>query len=388
MAAKLLLLKWTEDHIKNNFCSLPFGHTTVTTNGNFAVCCLHNAPPEHQVNINKHKITYWLKSDYLQQVRQYFHDNKRHPGCNLCWINEDRGQDSMRTRTEKEYKILGVNENTELPVNIEVQLGNLCNLTCLMCSETYSSAILAENIKLKINQRTQEEFKWSETGYDNLQEIISTGPKVLTVIGGEPFYNKKFLSILETLSPESCRHTLLHVVTNATQWNNQWATALKKFKLVRIMFSIDAIDELYEYMRYPGVWKETNLNVDRIITGSNIKPLVNTVVQNLNIGSLGSIIKWCQEKNLYLQLDQLIEPKWLSITNLPRHLKLKAIEHLETILTWELTEHLSNQITSYHTQLTKSLEYPDDLTAWADFQTQVGMRDLARNNSHRRFLEY
>lgn len=388
VTVQLLLLIWTEDRIKNNFCSLPFGHTTVTTNGNFAICCIHDAPAGSRVNINHEKIDRWLKSDYLQEVQQAFRNGERHPGCNKCWIAEDLGQSSMRNRTEKEYKILGVNESTEFPVNIEVQLGNLCNLSCLMCSEIFSSAILAENIKLKINNHTQDDFKWNDIGFENLQDIISTGPKVLTVIGGEPFYNKKFLEILESLPPEACRQTLLHIVTNATQWNDRWADALKKFKLVRMMFSIDGTGSLYEYIRYPAVWETTNSNIDQIVAGNNIKPLVNTTVQNLNIGSIGSIIQWSKEKNLYLQLVQLIKPSWLTITNLPRHLKIDAIAHLETVLGWDLTDHQRQQLTSYHTQLTDSLAYPDDLAAWNDFQTQIGMRDSLRNNSHKRFLNY
>jgi molybdenum cofactor biosynthesis enzyme MoaA len=376
------------DHINSsdNFCALPFGHTTITTNGNYAVCCIHKTPTDSQVNINHSKLTPWLKSDYLQQVRQSFRNQERHPGCNSCWINEDLGLASMRNRTAKEYKILGVDEYTKFPVNIEVQLGNLCNLTCLMCSEKYSSAILAENIKLKINRHNQDDFKWSETAFDNLQDIIATGPKVLTVIGGEPLYNKKFLSILEALPQESCRNTLLHIVTNATQWNERWQAALQKFKLVRMMFSIDGTEHLYEYMRYPGVWNETELNIDQIITGSNIKPLVNAVIQNLNIGSIGSIIQWAKKRNLYLQLDQLIEPSWLNIINLPRHLKLNAVKHLETVLEWDLTDHLRQQLTSCYTQLTNSLEHPDNLAAWMEFQTQVGARDLVRNNSYKQFL--
>lgn len=373
---------------KNNYCALPFGHTTVTTNGNFAVCCLHDAPKEFQVNINHHDLTYWVKSDYLQQVRQSFRNNERHPGCKSCWINEDLGQESMRLRTIKEYKILGVSQSTEIPVDFEIQIGNLCNLSCLMCNEKYSSSILAENIKLKINQHTQDDFKWSDTAFENLQKIISSGPKIFNVLGGEPLYNKKFLELLESLSYDSCKNTMLQIVTNGTQWNSRWKEVLKKFKLVRIMFSVDATDDLYEYMRYPGVWKETDSNIADIITGDNIKPLVNCTVQNLNIGSLGSVVQWAEEKNIYLQLCQLLEPTWLSLTNLPRHLKIDTISHLETVLQRNLTDHLRQQITSYHAQLTKSLDQPDDLEAWKTFQTQVGMRESLRNNSHKRFLNY
>ena len=384
----LSLLKWMADHINSsdNFCALPFGHTTITTNGNYAVCCIHKTPTDFQVNINHSELTQWLKSDYLQQVRQSFLNGERHPGCRTCWINEDLGQVSMRNTTATEYKILGVAKTTKIPVNIEIQLGNLCNLSCLMCDENNSSLILAENIKLKINQHSQEDFKWTEIGFKNLQDIISIGPKILTILGGEPFYNKKLLSILESLPQESCQNTLLHIATNATQWNPRWAEALKKFNLVRMMFSIDATESLYEYIRYPGVWKETNLNIDQIMSGNNIKPLVNTTIQNLNIGSIGTIIQWSKEKNLYLQLTQLRQPRWLTITNLPRHLKINAIAHLETVLEWDLTVYLKQQLTSYHTQLTDSLEYPDNLEYWIEFQTQIGLRDMVRNNSYKQFL--
>lgn len=370
----------------NNFCALPFGHTNIGTQGEFEVCCYHSTPQEYRININNKRIDHWLDSQYLQQVQKSFIDNQRHPGCNACWQREDLNLTSIRQRTAREYQILGVNKNTTYPVNIEIQLGNLCNLKCLMCNENWSSSILAENIKLKINNSQQKDFRWTDTGIQNLKDIISRGVRVLNIRGGEPFYNKDFLKIIESLPEDSCQNTILHITTNGTQWNEQWANALKKFRLVRMMFSVDAIDDLYEYIRFPGQWNQTQSNIDKIIQGKNIKPLIHCTVQNLNIGSIGKLIQWCQEKNLYLQFEQLTDPSWLELTNLPKPLKLKAIEHLSNISIHTLSDHLKQQIGSYYAQLTESLQKSDNLELWNQFQTQITLRDQCRNNSYRQFL--
>lgn len=370
----------------DNFCAFPFGHTTVSTNGDFSVCCIHNTPKEHVVNINNNRFDQWNQSEYLQEVRTAFRNNQQHPGCHVCWQKEKVGQVSMRTRNLREYQILGVTEATEFPVEVEVQLGNLCNLKCLMCNEHESSGILAENIQLGINKYNQQDFHWSEQAFTNLQELTSTGLKVLSIRGGEPFYNKPLLDIIENLPDEACSRTMLHISTNATVWNRRWQQALKKFKLVRLMFSVDAVGDLYEYIRFQGQWHETNTNIDQMSTGSNIKSLVHCVVQNLNIHEIGQVIQWAKEKNLYLQLEPLNHPSWLTITNLPAPLKQRAISHLEQVLLWNLADHEKEFLTVCHSQLVDSLQKPFDFELWNTFQTQIGLRDRLRNNSYLRFL--
>lgn len=372
--------------VSNNFCALPFGHTRIGTTGDFAVCCYHLTPEPYRININNNKIDHWLESDYLKEVKQSFRDGQQHPGCSTCWKSENLGLSSMRNRITNEYQILGVNESTNYPVNIEIQLGNLCNLKCLMCNENWSSSILAENIKLKINTHQQKDFQWSSEGFDNLEEIIAQGPRVLNIRGGEPFYNKDLLQIIENLSTKACNQTVLHITTNATQWSDRWTKALTRFKLIRIMFSIDAIGDLYEYIRFPASWTDTQTNINEMVKCSNIKPMVHCTVQNLNIGVIGSVIQWSKEKKLYLQLEQLSQPDWLILTNLPRQSKINAIQHLENVLQWDLPDYLKQQIVSYHTQITESLTESTDSLLWTQFRAHITLRDQHRNNSYKRFL--
>jgi len=378
---------------KENFCPLPFSHAAILTDGAYQICCLHETPTEHRLNINKVPIDDWKKSNYVNEVKNSFLENQKHPGCNGCWTRESWGQSSLRHRTTNEYSLFKVDAGKidakfDKLITVEVQLGNLCNLTCLMCDEKSSSAILAENKKLKINIFEQKDFSWNDTAFDHLYEILKMEPKIINVRGGEPLYNKKLLELLEKLPEKICRKSVLHITTNATIWNDKWEHVIKKFKLVRFMFSLDATNELYEYIRFPGNWKIVETNIKQIIKLDNVKPLVHCVVQNLNVGNLFDIITWSQEQKLWLTFNQLTGPDYLSITNLPLTLKKQAIEHLEKcLLVPQLPLHLEQFICMCQQQLTQTLS-EHDATAWEECTTYLDTRDQVRNNSHKKFLIY
>lgn len=374
---------------QGKFCPLPFGHAMIATNGDFQICCIHHTPPEHKVNIGQHSYEHWRDSEYVQQVRDSFAKGQAHAGCNHCWHREQLGQNSLRTRVSKEYQILQINSADDAPpypVNVEINLGNLCNLKCLMCSESDSSALLAENIKLGINQFKQEDFHWSPQAFENLKQLLAHEPQVINIRGGEPFYNKDLLTLVEQLPAETCAKTLLHITTNATVWNQKWAQALAKFRLVRIMASVDGVGQTYEYLRHPASWTQVAHNILTMQKLPRTKVLVHCVAQNLNVTSLGELIDWCQDHNLYLELDQLMYPAWLSLTNLPRANKQQAMQAVTQQLDKNLPEHLKRFLRLCQQQLAHALDQPDDQDLWKLFESQVGQRDRLRNTDFRSLL--
>jgi organic radical activating enzyme len=371
--------------ISDIYCPLPFGHTLVQTNGSFQVCCQHKTPDKYLVNINQHPYRVWNQSQYLQEIQESFKNNQRHPGCHRCWKNEELGQPSQRTRQLTEYKLLKVIDCSQKiwPSVVEVQLGNLCNLKCLMCNEQDSSALLAENQQLGIAINQQTDFNWTNQGFDNLKQLLESRPKIINIRGGEPFYNKDLLHLIQNLPAESYQQSLLHITTNATRWSPEWKEALKKFKLVRLMLSIDAVDDLYEYIRFPGKWQDVVTNVADMKQCSNVKLLINAVVQNLNILNIGPLIKWSQEQNIHLELDQLSRPEYFVLTNLPDNLKTTACKHIQSVLATQLPDHIRNFLTNCLTQLTNSKFDP---VLWQQFQNIIDMRDTTRGNSYKEFL--
>ena len=368
-----------------HYCAMPFNHVSVGNNGDYQICCIHPVPKEHTQNINQTSVDNWMQNPYLTQVRSAFERDEQHPGCQRCWQQEQSGTQSIRQVQAKEYKIIGAKPLQSRILHIEVAVGNLCNLSCVMCSEYNSSAILAENRQLGIAVLDQREFTWSESAFENLQQILDYRPRVIHLRGGEPLYNKRILELLDAFPVEHARNTLLHLTTNATAWTPQWQQALSKFKSVRMMLSVDAVGKLSEYIRYPSKFAQVESNIKQIITCSNVKPIIHTTVQNLNIMHIGEIIQWAQHMNIYLMLDQLVQPDYLEITNLPPVLKQQAIEHLSAVLAQDLAPHIQSEISAYKTALETSTFDPQ---RWQQFVDNISRRDLVRNNSHRDFLKY
>ena len=371
-----------------NYCALPFAHLCTDTLGYYQVCCQHSVPESKKLHLSEATPNEWLNHQYLYEVRESFRQDLRHPGCNACWKQEDSGIPSLRQRIDKEYKILCSDPFAEKMISVELQAGNLCNLTCIMCNEQDSSAILFENKKLGINILQQNNFKWEDNTWNNFKAVLDMNPRVLNIRGGEPLYSKKLLEIVESLSDEQCSKMLLHITTNATVWNQRWENALQRFKLVRLMLSIDAVGSTYEYIRYPSKWTEIENNVKQITSNKNFKVLIYSVVQNLNIGVLEELIDWCNEKKLNLQLHRLGNPDYLDFTNLPDNVIFPTIQQLERCQTKVQDTMVKSFIQSAVNELKIKIQKGHDNKKWENFISAMSLRESIRNNDYRKVLKY
>jgi molybdenum cofactor biosynthesis enzyme MoaA len=368
-----------------HYCAMPFNHVSVGNNGDYQICCIHPVPGKNKKNINQTSVDEWMQNPYLAEVKSAFAEDQQHPGCQRCWQQETSGTQSIRQVQAKEYKIIGAKPLQSRILHIEVAVGNLCNLSCVMCNEYNSSSILAENRQLGIAVLDQREFTWSESAFENLQQILDYRPRVIHLRGGEPLYNKRILELLDNFPAEHARNTLLHLTTNATTWTPQWQQTLSKFKSVRMMLSIDAVGSLAEYIRYPSKFDQVTQNIRLITKCKNINPVIHATVQNLNIMYIGEIIQWAKHMNIYLMLDLLVQPDYLEIINLPPVLKQKAIDHLQTVLAQDLDPHIQSEISAYKTSLETAVFDPQ---RWQRFVDDISRRDAVRKNSHRDFLKY
>ena len=368
-----------------HYCAMPFNHVSIGNTGDYQICCMHPVPVQHRKNINQTSVDEWLQNSYLEQVRSAFAQDQPHSGCQHCWQQEASGVQSLRQVQAKEYKIIGAEPMQPALLNVEAAVGNLCNLSCVMCDEHNSSMILAENQKLAIAVRNQREFAWTETAFENLQQLLNSTPKVVNLRGGETLFNKRILELIENFPADKLNRTLLHLTTNGTVWTEQWSKALSKFRSVRMMLSVDAVGSLDEYIRYPTKFAQVEQNIKQIVECKNIKPIIHTTVQNLNIMHIGQIIKWAKNMNIHLMLDLLVRPDYLEITNLPPLLKQQAIDHLSTVLAQDLDAHIQSEITAYKTALETAVF---DSQRWQRFVNDISRRDAVRGNSHKDFLKY
>ena len=91
---------------KKSFCYLPFGHVLLKTKGTVGVCCHYKPQLKDQTfKTNIDGIEGWWNSEELHQLRQQFLAGEKPAGCSFCYEMEDRGFESIRTRTLEEFKL-------------------------------------------------------------------------------------------------------------------------------------------------------------------------------------------------------------------------------------------------------------------------------------------
>jgi hypothetical protein len=128
----------------------------------------------------------------------------------------------------------------------------------------------------------------------------------------------------------------LHYNTNGTNWPKE-VELFKNFKSVNLSFSIDGIDERFEYMRYPAVWTEVKANMKSAVLFNNKHKNLSLswciTLSNLNIFYLPEVIdeyysNW-NEFGFYLNLVH--GPEHYNVSIMPSDVKAKVLEKLNTI---------------------------------------------------------
>jgi MoaA/NifB/PqqE/SkfB family radical SAM enzyme len=151
---------------RDTFCVLAFNHLQLAPNGTAKMCCIageditgRNGP------LTLYRDTYeqlW-NSPYMRSARRGMAEGEKISACTRCYHEEDAVGVSRRTLQNDFW--LGRNAPSRediladaaasnwavqaRPTFLQLNLGNLCNLGCRMCSSQYSSRIAADPVHSK-----------------------------------------------------------------------------------------------------------------------------------------------------------------------------------------------------------------------------------------------
>lgn len=379
---------------KSNFCIRPFNSALIKTNGGLRVCCeidtkLTKFKNFKESNIEKDTMEQWWVSDYNNYIRQNFLENKKIKECARCWKKEKQGLSSLRTRSNYQYKAIFQNKyekNLKLigkdalpyPEDVEIQITNLCNLKCQMCSGSSSSRLLVENNALGYEKLNQKDFDLSDKNYEKIKNLVKHDIKLLNLRGGEPLFNKKIINLLSTLVlSKKASEISLHITTNGTICNSEILNLLKHFKNITLMLSIEGTERHNEYMRYPSSWSEIKKNINEFKTLNNTYIYINTVVQNLNILYIDELIKYAHQNNIYIHLYLIDNPDYLDMFNLPKKILQEAYNKLKNIPNEKLihTDNIKEIISLLKERLNN---YVVDKKKYTQFTEMIKSRDNYR----------
>lgn len=328
-----------------NFCNAPFTNLETTPQGDCRICCKmpHQSilkPNGHSYKINVDGITAIWNSEWLNNFRQQFIDNKRPEECKMCWDDEEAGITSLRKQLSHDYV-----KNVYDPqlTTLVLKLSNKCNCACRICCFWLSSLwqkelektnrypdkhiwFIGENEKNKIIPELWDDWKYN---LDNISKLL--------IYGGEPLINEEVITILNYLVETGrCNNIYLGLNTNGTILSPDIIHLLEQFKQVNLYFSIDDIGERYNYERWPAKYKDIKKNLlefHETYEWKNVHVCLYTSISVFNVFYLGEILEEFKEfPKFRVNFDNLIhEPYCLSLYGLPEEIKPKVEKYLDTV---------------------------------------------------------
>jgi MoaA/NifB/PqqE/SkfB family radical SAM enzyme len=375
--------------VKKNFCIAPFTQLTFDPWGSFSPCPEIGGVPWKETSADPVKM--WSSEDF-ELLRKSFLNNEKNPVCNRCWTQEDHKNQSLRKRLiangTKGFKAQEIDRFLTTgykvgPSQINLIVGNKCNLRCRICN---AQASVTYNVE---GQHYEKKNNLTGTDYtiDNPKAVGFTDRQIdqifelsgnlqrLEYYGGEPLMDLPTLTLLQKFvdSGQSKNITLFYNTNGTVPPSKKHFDLWDKFNKIEFNISLDDIGDRFTYNRHPGNWDEVLENINVLRSHEWTVPVdfyVISTVSNLNIFYIPELLNELEHMNLPWFLNTLDHPNYYAIVNLPVAVKSKVIEKLKTYKDVSKIQFLINM-----------LENPEDLSCWEKFKFWTREKDTYRKES-------
>jgi sulfatase maturation enzyme AslB (radical SAM superfamily) len=126
----------------------------------------------------------------------------------------------------------------------------------------------------------------------------------------------------------------LHYNTNGTVMpSDEIFNIWKEFKEVTLMFSIDGVNDKFEYLRHPGKWETLVSVFEAALQHKTIHVPICYSVSVYNVMYMNEFINWFKSYNLHddnLYFNLIFNPEYISIQSLSLEQKEKIKNYLES----------------------------------------------------------
>jgi len=332
-----------------------------------APCC------QAKTRVEPTKTFNFYTSHYLNELRQQFEQGQKPDACAYCWKVEACGHKSRRQSAIEFFKDTHPDYKVELQ-SIDYSATWACNSACIMC-EPYNSSFWAaqQNLDKASLKKMGRLFRNANTILDQLD---TSQIKKIHFNGGEPMLNNEQIDLLTKLDKQGVLHnTFVSYNTSGTIIPSRAIIDLwQRAKLVKLYFSIDALEDAYEYIRWPGKWEEVSNNMLHMKKhlSSNVMFGFNIAVGSYNILEIADVYRWFDQNLKYNREGDPSDFCWQFVNDfdpkhLPQKIKSEAIQQLELI----------PEFSGIVTYLKEHINYSEDLF-WID---KLNTLDFTRNTN-------
>jgi sulfatase maturation enzyme AslB (radical SAM superfamily) len=218
-------------------------------------------------------------------------------------VEQNGRQDSMRGNGQSAYV-----DYQDQDIVLEIRPGSVCNFACQTCWPAASSRVAqyhhqAGLINIRtVNSNSIDDFEFLRPIADRIRNVV--------LLGGEPFYDPscgKFLA----WAHENLQASIT-MFTNGSHVDWDWVDAYPG--RITMVFSIDAVGQAAEYVRYGTDWLVVLANYRRAQAHAKIELRVNITMSVYNY-------------HLILDVINLLTPQWPSVVSFgqPRQTHLTEV---------------------------------------------------------------
>lgn len=374
------------------FCILPWIHFATRPNGDMRLCCNANssgAGGDHEIGLVKNEtgrpanfgketpMSAW-NNEYMRSVRTTMLDGGIPKSCSKCFVEESKGVVSKRLWETGTWIEEGIDvpeliqqtkEDGTVPENLvylDLRLGHTCNLKCIMCSPHDSSKWVPDHKRvfpLFKDPEIKRQMDWKADEFDNKwhenpefwEEMYRQIPNLKQVYfaGGEPLAIKEHKRFLEEIIKQGYADKILvRYNTNGLLIDDDTIEMWKRFKKVKVGFSLDGTGERNRYIRYDSDWDTIVKNLHLLDNApDNIQTSIATAIQIMNIKHLPDLARWKIEQKFkkinfenvtggieagggIINMHLLYIPTFLSIRCLPERDKEEVREKFRELGDW------------------------------------------------------
>jgi organic radical activating enzyme len=359
---------------KKFLCSLPWEHLSLHPHGHSSPCCEVDWASPLAFAKNKQDGEYTMKvlnvndgipaivnSDSYKQIRKEMLDGEVPSACMTCYNLEEAGGHSKRNREtflSEDFLVSitaedgGITPNVK---NVELRLGNFCNLKCRSCNAESSTSWINDYYKLKdeinlpstydvIKNAPDTDYTWPENPefYEHLLKYTD-GLYRLQISGGEPFLVDKHSHFLQLLIDNGiAKNVHVSYITNANynfdKVSKKFFEKLKQFKSCSLSISIDDVGARNTYIRSLSNWNLTITNLKRFI--NEYPGFHYSVTQTINVFNFLYVEELSQflmkeglldmknRKPIFINDNYVFSPDYQSANVLPIEIRRKKIDSI------------------------------------------------------------
>ena len=366
---------------------MPFIHFHAGNGGKVQACCVANIPFG---NINHQSLEELWNGEPINQLRAKFLKGEIDNRCAVCINLEKAGSKSIRQETFEKFPNIDVSE-IKNPIYFDIRFSNVCNFRCRTCWHGASSKWFNDAKQLGTNLGEKAILQ-------NIQDfndfITKTGDSLLKAeeiyfAGGEPLVTEEHYLLLEFLIKHNKTNVRLRYNTNFSVLKFKQYNVLelwKNFKDVELLASIDASEELGEYIRKEFDWKLFLENRNKIRLLENVRFKIAPTISVMNILELPRLYQKCIELDVITENDFYINilerPLHYNIQIFPKELKEKVNHKFCTFLEENI---LPENIQFMFQDCLNYMNAKDASKHWQKFLSETKQLDELRNEKIERF---